>query len=153
MFGRRPRPSLELSLSLNRAGSGGGKQHFDLVLGIKNSGRASARAPFLAVKVNAPYSLSSFGVDGNRNFGLDPIARSRGTEELRYGSSSTAVVHPGVTLDVTSVSLKIPFEAKPEEISRVEVDYRIAAENTQLVEGQSVLTSNQIWEQLPSQSD
>lgn len=152
MFGRRPKPTLDLSLRLNPGGSAGGRQHFDLVLGIQNSGRASARAPFLSVKVMTPYTISEYGIDGNRNFGLDPIARSHGSDEIGYGSSSTSVIHPGVTLDVAAVSLKIPFEAKPSEISSVEIKYRIAAENSQLVEGEREFTAEQIWDHLPKQS-
>lgn len=152
MFGRRPKPSLGLSLRLNRAGSSGGRQHFDLVLGIKNSGRASARAPFLSVKVNGPYSISEYGIDGNRHFGLDPIARSHGSDEIGYGSSSTSVIHPDITLDVTAVSLRILFEAMRSEIPSVVINYRIAAENTQLVEGMEEFTGKQIWDELPKQS-
>ena len=152
MFGRRPKPALELSMSLHPAGSGGGKQYFYLMLGINNTGRGSARSPYLSVKVNEPYEISRYGIDGNGHFGLNPIARGHGSDEYKYGSLSNVVIHPEVTLDVTALQLKIPFEAKPSEIPPVEVKYKIAAENSQLLEGSARFESKQIWNHLPNHS-
>jgi hypothetical protein len=149
MFGRRPKPVLEFSMRLHRAGHGGGKQHFYLVLGILNKGRGSARAPYLAVNVSEPYRMSEYGIDGNRHFGLNPLLRSHGIDEARFGSISNIVIHPGVTLDVSAIDLKIPFEAEPEEIQPVEINFKVAAENFQLTEGTAKFSSKQIWRQLP----
>lgn len=149
MFGRRPKPNLELSMRLHRAGSGGGEQHFYLLLGIENTGRGSAKSPFLAVKVYSPYRINKYGIDGNGHFGLAPIARSHGSDFNKYGSNSNVVIHPGVTLDVTAISLKVPFNANPSDIEPLNLDFHIAAENSRTIDGSRTLTSKAIWEELP----
>jgi hypothetical protein len=92
MFGRRQRPRLELALR-PRTGK-------EIVFRLKNTGRATARAPYLAISMLPPFSRSPFGIDGNRNEGIKHLVADSPVPPWRYPAKADAVIHPGVTLEI-----------------------------------------------------
>lgn len=148
MFGRRPKPQLLLSTRvIQSAEQSSGKYQIPIILGIENKGRASAKAPFLSLNVHPPYQINPYGIDGNGHFGLPQLTVSMDSTEKRYGASSDVVIHASMIHEVARVNVLINVkDQKQSEIADFVVDYKIAAECTQLVEDQKVIPGSQLWQ-------
>ncbi|HEV7572983.1 MAG TPA: hypothetical protein VGQ21_15900 [Thermoanaerobaculia bacterium] len=141
VFGRRPRPQLKLLTRLatgsSISGPEGTKRQFHAFIGIENTGRGTARAPYLSLAVNSPYEVRRRGLDGDPGDSLRPLARGRGTNVHRFGSTDGLIIHPGTLLEVCSVSTHI--HDSEVSISDLEIAYDIAAENTRPMSGRVIL--------------
>lgn len=146
MFGRRPRPKLGLHMKVNQYGSRfGGMSNVYVVFGIENKGRGTAKAPFLSIKVNHPYRIDKYGLDGNRNFGLDEVTSITGSHEKNYGSSADIVIHSGVVHEVTIVRVNVAdINKSGDEVQDLIVEYKIAAEGTGLIEGRKAVRKRKL---------
>jgi hypothetical protein len=134
MFGRRQRPKLELTLR-PRTGR-------EIVFGLKNTGRAIARAPYLAISTQPPFRRSPYGIDGNRNEGIQFLVADSPAPPWRYPAKADEVIHPGVTLEIGC--LMSANNATPLAPEGVRVTYSIACEGMQLVEGQTLVPTADI---------
>jgi hypothetical protein len=151
MFGRRPIPRLELLLPIVPTSSitGGinGERYKGLVVPtIRNAGRGSARAPYLAMSIGGTkaYGFSTFGIDGNGNHGLAP--RSTTDRDRLVFASYDVVVHPGVSHEVTGidVSVTVGHKLRVTRPDDLHLYYEIGAENARLSRGDVIITGNQI---------
>jgi len=136
MFGRRKKPNLQLVTRIIPwspmwTDDGARKDRLQIILGIKNSGRGSARAPFFAFTCNPPYYEHMGGIDEYGNFGLPKLLRSRGTNEIMYGGSSKYVIHPGTMIDVTTILAHI--DEGETNVPDLEISFKIGAEEMRLV--------------------
>ena len=104
MFGRRQRPVLALSLR-HVAGTA---HEFHVILA--NSGRASAVAPFLALRLPAPLRVSSYGFDGNGRTGLPVIDTN--VYGPRFGGSTGSIIHPEQAIEITRMQWGDPTWSK-----------------------------------------
>jgi hypothetical protein len=139
MFGRRPRPELELSTRINGSGL-----NVKIIIGIKNVGRGSAKAPYIAFGVSLPFKLNIYGLDGNYNEGMKKLPYLGSVLPNRYGEGANVVVHPGITHEVASIYLGlIPQESK-EPTSDLEIEYEIAAEGFMLNKGIKIITLKEL---------
>ena len=124
MFGRRPKPELTLRIKLVRLGKSSTKKglshYVRILLAIENTGRGSAKAPFLSVKTHAPHKIHDGGIDGNMHFGLCRLNRATGQVEHQYGASQDLII-----------------------------DYALAAEGYRLTEGQKIVTAKEIVAVIP----
>lgn len=148
MFGRRPTPRLAVRISLHRRGSsgGGGRTEYKghVVIAIENTGRGSARAPYLTLETHAPYDVDRHGLDGNGHEGLARILSSDPRRHV-YGGSLTNAVHPRVVHDVCAIQIIGNYEggrALPPAPLRAK--YSLGADNFELVDGVIELTGEQI---------
>jgi len=133
MFGKRRKPKLELYAFVK-----GQKNLTNIVIGIKNNGRGTAKAPYLAFSAPEPFVLSIYGVDGNGNEGLprlfvDEVDLKH--KKHRFGGSPDFVIHPNTTLLVASLFLEIPTLPSINLPQSVTIDYTIAAEDCRMLEG------------------
>ena len=127
MFGRRKKPRLTLEARILGRGLG-----VNIVLGIRNDGRGSACAPYLAFNVPKPFKLSKWGVDGNMNEGL-PRLVSRGQEFMyRYGGNRMSVIHPTTTHDVAVIFLGLNPTVTNLPKEDLVIEYEVSAEDVQL---------------------
>lgn len=126
MFGRRKKPKLNLTVRQVDIG------RKTLILGIANIGRATAKAPFLAFKIPAPFRLADFGLDGNMHDGL-PRLHGPGQEVIRYGADSNFVIHPDTTLEVAAIDVGYPPPPNLPAQLLISVEYELAAEDFALV--------------------
>lgn len=145
MFGRRPKPHLSLSTRIVYYSHQGDKHLVNVIVGIQNKGRGSARSPFLAVKVRPPYTVHQYGIDGNAGFGLEEMASSSDLDEKKYGASANIVIHSGVVHDVTLIRIPVNVKRPRQDTPDLILDYRIAAEGIQLIEGQKVVRGSELW--------
>jgi hypothetical protein len=144
LFGRRPKPQLILSIRVIPTYSLPKKDFFVMLLGIENIGRGTARSHYLSIKVNPPYHINKYGVDGNMNFGLLPFKKTVHPESEKYGATSDRVIHPGIVHDVTAIKLEIDKDSQPLEMSDLTIQYQIAAEGIQLIEKNKTIKASRL---------
>ena len=152
IFGRRPRVKILFTWRFVRGSTtktfGVAQYRVHIMCSLENIGRASAKAPFLGLIVSAPCVLDEYGINGNRNFGLERLVGARGTSEVLFGGSTGPIIHPGLQLDVASVSLDI-VKDQP-NLRDITIKYRIAAEGMQPVHYEVVISSQELCEYLNS---
>lgn len=129
MFGRRKKPKLDLTARMVGQGA-----RTAIILGIENTGRATAKAPYLAFNITAPFAPSMFGLDGNTNNGLPKLHFGQRLK-YRYGASGDFVIHSNTIHEVTA--LNVGMNPQPDAIPDrdIIVDYEISAEDSQMVKG------------------
>lgn len=107
-FRRKSVPELRLLHRIIPGGSGsaGGLHYTQLkvILSIKNMSMTSALYPFVEILNVSGADLDRYGLDGNGNVGL-PLRPSFGT--YLFGGGNDAAIHPGQSLDVTSLKIKV----------------------------------------------
>jgi hypothetical protein len=135
MFGRRPKPRLELTTRPKSHGSSGTRRDIWVIIGIKNTGRGIARFPFLSISIWGLGKISERGIDASGNFGLRRLAKSIDSTEYRYGSSEV-VIYPDTPLDVTVFEVTIDMEQLSDS-ARLVIDYEIAAEGIMPIRGRN----------------
>ena len=132
MFGRRKRPQLVLTARVSRPRD-------EIVLSIKNEGRATAKAPYVFIEIPNPFGFALYGLDGNGHDGLPRLPHSdSASHRRRYGGNLDTVVHPNTIHDVTKIEYRGREEARPH--GEILIRYEIAAEDMQLLE--SAITVN-----------
>jgi Putative DNA-binding domain len=131
MFGRRARPMLELTARSRSNGN-------EIIFGLKNIGRAVARAPYLAVSCPPPFRRSPYGIDGNRNESIKMLVADNPGPPWRYPASADFVIHPGVTLEIGCLTRE--NNATPLAAEGVFITFGIACEGMNLGEGTFLVT-------------
>lgn len=126
MFSRKKSPNLEFyTRVLGKTKMINEKYRYDIVLGIRNNGKALAKFPYLAVNCNHHYRASEYGVDGNRNTGLPKAARDQ-RYRFNYADGSEVVIYPDGELDVDTFITEVYGGDAPQDF---EITYVLAAEN------------------------
>jgi len=144
MFGRRKKPVLRLTRHL-RSGSinsGGGRPSWRevvVIVGIENTGRGSASAPYLHVEVAEPYRAYPTPVGPS---GLMPLAEDVGHYSRTLVGRSDFVIHPGVRFDLIRISTPVPDAAG--EYPDLQIAFRLAAENFRVVSETLVVPGGEI---------
>ncbi len=139
MFGRRPRPKLEIYTRIN-----GNGLNAKIIVGIKNVGRGSAKAPYIAFGVSTPFKRNGYGLDGNMNEGMKKLPYIGSELPNRYGEGSNVVIHPGITHEVASIYLGLAPNEKQTPTSDLQIEYEIAAEGFMLNKGTKVITLEEL---------
>lgn len=124
MFGRRRRPRLQFIYRVRGGGS-------EIVFGLRNVGRASARAPYLSVNTDLPFRRHIYGLDGNRSEGM-ALLRGATQQPWRYGASADFVIHPGVSHEVAVLTRE--NNNTPLQEPGVLLTYAIACDGVELIE-------------------
>lgn len=132
MFGKRRRP--KLSVFFRVVGTHG---NCDVHLGLRNEGRATARAPFFAFQNEGTLQRSRYGLDGNGNEGLTWLRASNAGLQWAYGGGMDMALHPGMAHEVASLTLGIP--ARPIPTEDIIVHYAVACEDQPLQRGTLVI--------------
>lgn len=127
MFGRRARPRLQLTARPRSNGN-------EIIFGLMNTGRAVARAPYLAIGCPVPFHRSPYGIDGNRNETIKMLVADNPAPPWRYPASADFVIHPSVTLEIGCLTRENNVTPLADE--GVRIAYGIACEGMQLVEGE-----------------
>jgi hypothetical protein len=149
MFGRRPKPKLDLYTDLRRggrSGAGAGRQsECIVVVGILNTGRRCARAPYLAIRVNSEYQHCLFwGGPGMAICGIPRVlaAGPQDPSERRFAGDPNVILHPDVPFEVAGVSRTI--SDKDTELPDLRIEFRIHAMDAMPVSGVKTLSGKDI---------
>lgn len=140
LFGRRPVPVLELVYRLlpgggSRSGGGSSVYYTRLILSVENSGRGSARSPYVKLRVHHPYVIYSHGLDGNGHEGLQRVYTANHADAVY--SSDSVTIYPGVTHDVAAIEV-VGHLDHPDRITMpadLHLDYEMASDGTPLISG------------------
>lgn len=132
MFGRRRKPKLTVFYKVIRK-----RSDSEIHLGLKNDGRATARAPFFAFESDGPLQRSQYGIDGNGNDGLKWLRAANSGLKWAYGGGMDFALHPAMEHKVASLTLGIP--ARPEPTTDVVVRYAVACEDQPLERGMIII--------------
>ena len=98
LFGKRHQPVI-LPIGLLKADVNT-RGRIELVLGLRNDGRAVGRFPYLKIGDRAGFVVNKFGISNDGRFGLPPF--STPAERLQeYRGGADHVIHPGVELQIT----------------------------------------------------
>lgn len=134
MFGRRPKPALECSAKVHGYGL-----EVQVIIGIRNSGKGPAKAPFIAFDCSAPFKLNIYGLDGNMNEGMKRLSYIGSDLRYRYGEGSNVVIHPGLNHEVASVWLGQSSQNRKKPENDLCIKYALAAEGWPLKSGEIIL--------------
>jgi len=131
MFGRRPKPRLELMTQIVERGA-----RPEIIIGLRNTGRGIATFPYLYIRVEEPYVISAYGIDGNRHVGLPvlPMHRRTGREES-FGGTSAHAVYPDSELPITKIVTPVKRRFTPPNIRDMAIHYAICCEGMPKKEG------------------
>ncbi len=156
MFGRRKRPKLKLYTSFSelKTVKVGQEEYldFDLTIGLENIGKVVAKYPYLSMKVQEPYVVSSYGLDGNGHEGLARLPKGNFFDPTKWGAGSETVIHAGGILEVTKV---LPPMTSPRiHIGKdLVIEYQIYAENAETVTGTEIVRYSAMEETLRTKKD
>ncbi len=128
MFGRRKHPNLKL---VCRILSDPQNRNCRVVLSIENNGKGSAIAPYLSVKVEKPFAVNTYGIDGNFNHGLPKLVSAMDSRWVRFGANSNIIIHPSTSHDVTAI-----VGDHIEDNSNLFLEYQIASEGFRIISGE-----------------
>jgi len=146
MFGRRKKPKLKLSTQIERGPVliGRGVCTLKVIIGIRNEGRGSAKAPFLALRIHPPYAISAYELDGNGKSGLERLKTSPRSGWAKYGGCLYDVIQPGTVREVTLVD--VPVDLENPNISDLRIEYELAAEDVKLQKGCATVSGGELLE-------
>jgi hypothetical protein len=132
MFGRRRKPKLCVFYRVT-----GMFSQAQVHLGIRNDGRATARAPFFAFDSDGPLQRSHYGLDGNCNEGLTRLRAVSSGLQWAYGGGMDFALHPAMEHEVACLALGIP--SRPEPTRDVVVRYALACEDQPIERGTLII--------------
>lgn len=137
MFGRRRKPKLTVFYRVL------GKNFEPKIhLGLRNDGRATARAPFFAFESDGPFERSPYGLDGNGNEGLTWLRAANAGLRWAYGGGMDFALHPAMEHEVSCLTLGTP--ARPEPTVDVVVRYAVACEDQPLEQGAIIIPNSEL---------
>ncbi len=150
MFGRRRRPQLRLEWRVEKREpmqiEGQPWSSFDIILSLRNAGRAVARYPMLRLELPGSIHLGEYGLDGNRNEGLPRGLVVPSERPIVYAGREGDVIHPGLALDITRTE-RIPYAPRPAGFqNRYNINFKLAAEDQPLEEGNLIIEPEELWE-------
>lgn len=141
MFGRRPKPKLVLNTQVRGKGI-----NVSIIIGIKNEGRGSATAPYLAFSVSPPFHVDLFGLNGNRGEGMKKFPDGGTGLPHKYGEDTSFIIHSGLTHDITKICLgnkMVPIEAHPPNKDLL-ITYEMTADGITLDKGEKIITLSEM---------
>lgn len=104
-------PKLTLVSELRHSGSTGGNRQFDLVFGLANFSRVTAKFPYVEyLKVDGQPHVSNYGLDGNGNTLWPKIQVS--SVGILFAAGADNVIHPGQRLFVSRIPMREGFAAE-----------------------------------------
>ncbi len=123
MFGKRKKPKLYLSIKIPN------RNDPIFFICINNTGRGSAKAPYLAFEIPHPWKLSPYGLDGNGSLGPLPLLKSWIGRLVHFGANANAVIHPDTELEVAVLYLGLGKTLKDLPTKDLVINYEVAAED------------------------
>jgi len=146
MMNRKTTPKLIVSLKIIKALEEKNKyEHFgkfEGVFSIENIGQVSAKHIYLTINVNFPYTISKYGLDGNRNIGMKTIQSVDNSP--KYFGGSELVIHPETCHDVDKIVIN-EIGGSPIEICDLKIQYSIVAEGMQLIKDTIIVAKDEIF--------
>ncbi len=107
---------------------------------IKNIGNVTAKNLFILVKVQSPFHIASYGIDGNGNRGMKMLRSNAGFN--RYIGGSEIVIHPDFSYEVDKIVInEIGFD---NETADLIMEFKLYADNMTPITGKIIRTKDEI---------
>jgi hypothetical protein len=143
MFGRRKKAKLHVTTRIVRKRIQMGEAEFLIMVELRNSGKGTAKAPFLDLTLPQELKVNRYGIDGNGNFDIPRIATYHNLGRERFGGNSNVVIHPNTYREVGMLELKIPnLEPYPDIV----FEYEATSEDSILVKGVVTIQGEELSE-------
>lgn len=141
MFGRRPQPELKLEGTIRGLDVRGFTRQASISLSLilSNSGRGSAKAPFLSITLPHGCEFHRHDFNGQlyqHGLSLHPQDLTRG--DLTFGSQASIVLHPETQFYITTLSVSPTYEGD------LTIPYKLSSENMPLVEAGLTIPNSEI---------
>ena len=137
MFARRRRPLLVVTVRVASWGA-----HPEIVIGLRNDGRATAKSPYLAIRCDWPFCRNEYGVDGNRNEGMPFLRVATSDYTWAYAGGMDIAIHPGMSRDVMKLSQQSgQREAAAKDLT---IHYALACDDQVLQESSVTVTKDKM---------
>lgn len=137
MFGKRRRPKLTVFHRVLEKYSTA-----EVHIGLRNIGRATARAPFFAFENDGPLQRSRYGLDGNGNEGMTWLRAANAGLQWAYGGGMDFALHPGMAHEIACLTLGNP--ARPEPTEDLVIRYAVACEDQPIEYGTLVIALHEL---------
>ena len=142
MFGRRKKPKLILQAWCKRTSPLG----VNVILGLKNLGRGTAKYPYVTIDVKRPYSISQeeFKYDVRPTLRRLAFGQESGQEfdSGKYGANADIVIHPDSVCDFAKIGVNDGSKGKGWE--KLVIHYEASAEDVRNEKGELVLNYTDI---------
>jgi hypothetical protein len=115
-----------------------------VVIGIANSGRASAKAPYIAFSASPPFKRNRHGLNGNGLEGMKRLPFLSTDLPNKYGEGSNVVIHPNVAHEIALLHLGLNPKEDQKPTSDLVIEYEIAAEGFFLSKGSKTITLKEL---------
>jgi hypothetical protein len=116
---------------------------FELIVGLKNNGKAIAKYPYLSMKVSEPYVINS--LDGNGHDGLKRLFRRNPLDRTSWGAGVETVIHPGTILEITRIVPPLTHTASHPG-KDVVIEYETCAEGAEMLTDTETLRYSDLLE-------
>jgi hypothetical protein len=133
MFGRRRKPRLTLKAIV----FGKGQSGLSIVLALKNDGRASARAPYVALSFEPPFQVSPYGQNP-----LHPLHGAGSRYKLTFGQGADFTIHPSTEIQFVTLHTGMSRPVVPSE--PLVIDYALACEDQPLQESSLTVSLSEL---------
>lgn len=137
MFARRRRPNLVVTTQVRGTGSDA-----SIIVGLHNNGRATARAPYLALRCSGQFRRSEFGLDGNRNEGMPLLRTTMTNYPWCYAGGVDVAIHPGMFYNVACLYQGLTPQGAPS--NDAVIHYAVACEDQAIQEDNIVVPLSQL---------
>lgn len=131
MFGRRQRPVLTVGFHLFYSITDSNNYHIQIVLSIKNSGRGSAKNPYLKITAPENHQVTPGGIAQGRVEWTLLRSFVRGNQSTReFFGTADLLIHPGTSFEVARINSTLPHGVR--NFPDLSVVCEVAAENVPL---------------------
>jgi len=134
MFGRRRKPNLELVANVLQISSSTLEPGIVIMINLLNTGRGTAKAPFLEIKTPIDCKWSQYGFDGNGNTGLEKISYYTTAPIVKFGSNANTVIHPGISFPISKLLLSYNPNNLSDASKNIVIEYKVTAEDLRIQE-------------------
>ncbi len=147
MFGRRKTSLLSVKYSISQAGSS--KKSivnyrnlgYRISLGLKNNGRGSARAPYVALNGDL---LQPLRIGTPQNNFMNQLANIQEDRWYRFGANAGLVIHPGIQIEF--IYFSGTFRSDLRKVEDITVEYQVTSEDQQMINNSFTIQSTEILE-------
>lgn len=144
MFSRKKSPLLKVLTKVKtRTTLHQEKHRYEIVISISNVGKSIAKFPYLAINCNHAYRAFEYGLDGNRNSGLQKVTNNL-LYRFNYSGGNKTVIYPETTLDVDIFVSEVYINESPEDLK---IDFMLSAEDMETIKGELVVDMRTILTQ------
>jgi len=145
MFGRRKKPSLEIIAEVIGLRPSLRERGVVIMIRLLNSGRGTAKAPYLEIKTPLKCIWAEHGYDGNGNLGLDKIIYDTSSPVVKFGSDANTVIHPSISIPISRLIFGYDENNIREEIRDIEIPYTTTAEDMRLQNKIAYVKKNDLY--------